>query len=136
MFLDDLSDLLTTGGITRPIFKGHTPALAADSVITLYETGGMGAVHVMSTGPGAASTVERPRAQIVCRDADYSVARIVAGICFNLVDGLRARAINGTQYLWMAAVQSPFYLDTDNNGRSRIAFNIDVMKALSTSTST
>ncbi len=136
MLLDDVSDLLSTGGVTRAIYKGHTPAQAADANVTLFETGGMATVQTMSTGPGAASTIERPRVQIVCRDKDYAVARTVAGICFNLVDGLRERSINGTRYLWMAAVQSPFYLDTDGNGRTRIAFNVDVMKTLSTSTST
>lgn len=134
--LDDVSDLLSTGGITRTIYKGHTPALAGDSVITLYETGGMATLKTMAIGPGAANTVERPRVQVVCRDGDYSVARTVAGICFNLLDGLPARVINGTPYLWAAAVQSPFLLDTDLNDRSRVAFNVDFMKALSTSTST
>lgn len=136
MLLDDVKDLLSTGGMTRPIYLGRTPALAADSTVSLFETGGMSTLKTMSTGPGAASTVERPRVQIVCRDSDYAVARTLAGICFNLVDGLRERTINGTRYLWMAAVQSPFYLDTDANARTRIAFNVDVMKTLSTSTST
>lgn len=136
MFLDDLADFLSSGGITTPIYKGHLPALAGNAALVLYETGGLNTVQTMSSGPGAASTIERPRAQIVARDLDGSVAFALASNAFNLLDGMRERVINGVRYLWAQAVQSPFYLDTDQNARTLIAFNIDVFKALSTSTST
>lgn len=136
MLLDDISDLLSTGGITTPIYKGHIPALAGNAAIGLFETGGMNTIQTMSTGPGAASTIERPRIQLVFRDLDGSVAMGVATVAFNLVDGLRERVINGVRYLWAQAVQSPFYFDTDANDRTWVAFNLDIVKALSTSTST
>lgn len=136
MFLDDLSDLLSTGGITTAIYKGHIPALAGNAAIGLFETGGMSSIQTMSTGPGAASTVERPRLQVVARDLDASVAMAVATQAYTLLDGMRERVINGVRYLWAQAVQPPFFLDLDANGRTTIAFNVDVLKALSTSTST
>ena len=136
MLLDDLSDLLSTGGLTTAIYKDHIPALAGDAAIGLFETGGMSSLQTMSTGPGAASTIERPRVQIIVRHRDASVAMAVATQAYTLIDGLRERAINGVRYLWAQAVQSPFYLDTDENNRILIAFNVDVLKALSTSTST
>lgn len=131
MFLDDLSDVLSTGGITRPIFKIKLPAQAADSAVLLTPMGGQASLQVMSCGPSGPNTVARPRVRIACRDLDYSVARTIAHIAFRLTDGFRAATVNGVSYLWMSAVSSPRYLGTDENGRSLVGFDLDVMKMLS-----
>lgn len=89
----------------------------------------------MSTGPGNAR-VERPRIQVVVRGDGYAATRAKANNIFRSLDGFRTRTINGTTYHWMQAVQSPFQMEPDANNRVRIGFNLDIMKALSTSSST
>ena len=143
MLADDIVDLLSSGGLgtaATDLFVGELP----DDVTTgiqVRETGGLGTVHTMggvaSTGLGAgAATVEQPRFQIISRAASYATARANMSDAFHQLDGLRERTVNGVRYLWVSAVQSPFDLGRDLNGRSRFAVNFDVVKALSTSTST
>lgn len=143
LFLDDVADLLSSGGTgTRGanLFTGVLPALAPDRVAWVTEpTGGMGPIHTMSAGPGNANIIGRPRFQVWFRGAPegYQGARQDAQNAFNLVNGLRERLINGTRYLWMSAVQSePFSLPPDADLRPLITFSVDVMKGPSTSTST
>lgn len=131
MFLDDLSDILSTGGLARPIYKLHLPALAQDSAVLLTPLGGQPTVQTMAAGAPSSFFVQRPRARITARDQDYSVARTVAHIAFRLLDGYRSTVVNGIPYLWMAATSSPRYLGTDENGRSLIGFDVDAMTQLS-----
>ena len=49
MLLDDISDLLSTGGVTTTIYKGFMPEQPSDAFV-LTETGGQGPIHAMSTG--------------------------------------------------------------------------------------
>ena len=141
MLLDDLGDYLTSQGVGTvgtSIFLGDLPPQAVqDDVLTLIETGGMATLQTMSTGPGTAS-VERPRVQVIARSCQFcrQQARNTANQAFLALDGFRSRTINGTLYHWMQAVQSPFYLQTDENNRPLVVFNLDVWKAISTSTST
>lgn len=136
MLLDDIADLLSTGGISGTVYKGWMPD-AGTTAVAVYETGGQRSVHAMGAEPGQA-VVERPRVQVVTRAAgdDYQTARNAANNAFRLLDGVRERTINGTRYLWICAVQSPFLMGRDANQRVLIAANFDVMKVLSTSTST
>lgn len=132
MFLDDLSDYLSSGGITGTIFTGvmmDTP----DAAVGLYETGGTAPTHAMNPNPGQA-VVERPSVQVVCRAAadDYAAARTKAQAIFVLLDGLPTRTINGVAYKWGAARQSPFLMGRDESGRVLVACNFDVVKAMST----
>lgn len=133
MLLDDAVDYLSSGGLGiagEDLFKGTMPD-APDVCVAVYETGGLPSVHAMAAGPGLA-VVERPRIQVLCRAGrdDYETARSKAHSVFKLLDGLRARSINGTAYKWAAAVQSPFFIGPDQNNRPLISCNFDVVKAL------
>ncbi len=143
MLLDDIADYLASQGgsgvgvVGTSLFKGKFPPTAPDTAVCIYETGGLPTVHAMASGPGVA-VVEQPRVQVVARAGaeDYQVARTRLHNAFVLLDGLRDRTINGTVYKWVASVQSPYPMGPDENKRERIACNFDVVKVLSTSTST
>jgi hypothetical protein len=139
VLLDDIADYLSSGGmgtVGSALFKGYMPE-APDDAIAVYETGGGFPIHAMNGSAGQAK-VERPRVQVVVRSAEdeYAVARQRAHNIFVLLDGLPDRDINGTRYKWGQAVQSPFMLGRDSQRRPLIACNYDLIKALSTSTST
>lgn len=132
MLLDDLADYLSTSGISGTIYKGvmqETP----DAAVGIYETGGIASVKAMNPNPGQA-VLEQPSVQIVCRDVpeEYSVARLKAQNIFAVMDGMPTRSINGVEYKWGSARQSPFLLGRDEAGRVLIACNYDIKKALST----
>src|SRR5687768_15382891 len=124
MLLDDIADYLTSqgGSGVGTVYAGGFPPTALDNAVAVYEYPGMASVHHMNSEPGQA-IVERPRVQVVARGASeaYQSARTRAHNVFVLLDGLRDRTINGTRYLWVAAIQPPFLLDADDNKRVRIA---------------
>ena len=133
MLIDDVADVVSSGGagtVGTTIFKGILPDLP-DACVAVMESGGFPPVHTMNANPGTA-VVERPRVQIVCRAArdDYEAARTKAHDVMKLLDGLGERSVNGTTYKWIAAVQSPFLMGRDENGRVLISTNYDVVKAL------
>lgn len=139
MILDDLVDYLSSGGIGTPgttMFRGFLPD-SPDEALALYETGGQAPVHAMTPGPtvggAGVAVIEQPRVQVVCRapSYDYDTARATAHSVFKLLDGMPARTINTTEYLWAAAVQSPFLMGRDQAGRVLIATNYDVAKRVS-----
>jgi hypothetical protein len=129
MLLDDIADLLTTGAISTTIYKGYMPE-QPDDAFSVVETGGLGAVHAMSTGPGNA-LLEVPGFQLVRRSSSYQTARSGMQDAFDLLDGLSERTINSTRYSYVVAQQSPFSLGRDESQRSRIVLNFLAYKTLS-----
>jgi len=134
LLLDDLADLLSSGGVATTTYRGIMPEIP-DDALQLVETGGLAAVHAMSASAGAAHE-ERPTVQIMRRSPVYNRARAEMNVIWKLLDGLGDRSINGTRYLWIAARQSPFGVGRDETNRYLVACNFDVCKALSTTTST
>lgn len=132
--LDDLSDLLSSGGITTTIYKGFL-AEQPDDAIALIETGGLPAVHAMNASAGNA-VEERPTVQIIRRSPVYNRARAEMQFIWRMLDGFGDRNINGTRYMWIASRQMPFTLPEDESRRTMFVCNFDIAKAVSTSTST
>ena len=138
MLLDDVADLLSTGGIgsvgstaSYGIYKAAMPD-APEKAVAVYETGGGPSLHAMSGSAGSA-VATRPRVQVVVRSASYSTGRQKAQDAFRLLDGLRDRTVNGVRYMGGAAVQSePFPIGRDENARHLIACNYEFVKAMST----
>jgi hypothetical protein len=130
VLLDDIADLLTTGGITTTIYKGRLQDRPNDA-IALLETGGQPAIHAMSTGPGNA-LFERPSVQILRRSTSYNTARAEMNTIHNLLDGVTQRTINSTRYSMIQAVQPPFAIDRDSADRAMLSCNFLCMKTLST----
>jgi len=138
MILDDVMTLLGSAsiGLTAGtnLFAGTLPD-APDKACAIYETGGMFPIHAMGAGPGNA-LVERPRVQVVTRAMSYQSARQLAQNVFQAMDGLTNATINSTSYLLVSAVNSPAAMGLDGSGRPRLVMNFDIMKKVSTSTST
>lgn len=132
--LDDIDDLLTTGGVTTTIYRGYMPP-SPDEAVQIIETGGLAPIHAMSGGPGNA-VVERPTFQVIRRSPAYARARAEMNVIWKLLDGHGDVTVNGTRYQWIEARQSPFPLGQDESGRWLLACNFLAAKALSTSTST
>lgn len=136
MLLPDISDFLTTGsiGLTTGtnLWLGKLPEAPAIGA-ALYETGGTSAIHAFSTGPGNA-VVERPRVQVVVRHTDYATGRQMMHNIWKRLDGAGDFTVNSTRYLWISAVQSPFFLKFDQNNRVLFGCNFDVSKAVTAST--
>lgn len=137
MVLDDLADILSSGGLGSvgtttdfSIYKSITPA-SPDKVISLHETGGVAPFRKMHSTAGDV-VAERPRVQVVVRSMLYSTGRQKVNDAWKALEGLPERTVNGTRYLYAAAVQSPFPIGRDENNRVLFAFNLDVVKELST----
>lgn len=134
MLLDDISDYLTTQGITTDgtqIYKSYRPD-APDAVIALYETAGLEPVRAMRSATGQ-PVEERPGLQVVVRAGfyDYQTARQKANDIWGLLENLDT-TINSVRYFWIAAQQMPFLFGRDEQSRPLIACNYMVSKARST----
>ena len=70
------------------------------------------------------------------RSATLLAAMVEMQTIFRMLDGEGDRAINGTRYQWIGALQQPFDLGRDANEHPLWAMNIIVAKAPTTSTST
>lgn len=132
--LDDLADLLSSGGIATTTFKGFMPE-RPDEAILLVETGGFEPIRAMSPIAGAA-VEERPTVQIMRRSVTFQKAVAEMNVIWRMLDGFGDRSINGTPYKWIAAQQSPFPLPEDASGRKLRVCNFLVCKGVSTGTST
>lgn len=128
--LDDISDVLSSGGITPSIYKSVLPS-TPDSVLALFETGGPAPIHAMAKGPGTA-VVERPHVQVLSRDTRADTARHIAQQATALLDALE-RTVNGVRYLSVYAIQSPFFMQRDETGRVLYAVNFEVLRVPVTS---
>ena len=135
LFAADVRDYLASGlGSGETVTAGRLPAVP-DRALGVIETGGLPSSHAMAGAPGLAH-LEWPTTQILSRAPTYQAAAQMAANAHHLLDGFRPRTINGTAYAWGQAMQQPFMLEEDANGRVIFACNYLVAKARSTSTST
>ena len=142
MLLDDIADYLASQGgsgvgvVGTNLFKGYRPE-TPDLCLAIYETGGMRPTRAMTPSAGTVVT-ENPGLQLVGRSApeDYQTVRTRMHNAFVLLDGFPERSINGTLYKYIVARQSIQGMGRDENQRVLLVANFDVVKALSTSTST
>ena len=126
MVLDDLADLLSTGGMGT-IYKDYMPT-TPDVVISIYGAGGSTPTHTMKVP----HVLEQPRVQVICRAVSLQSAHDTARGVYGILNGLRSRTINGVLYHWVTATQEPFLLGRDQNARFTVACNYDVKKDRST----
>ncbi len=131
MILPELGAYLVAQGIgtlATDLFLGFLPDTPDDCVV-LYEYGGLASEHTFKATPGAAW--ENPRVQIVARAKVYNTGRTKIENTYKKLDGLINTTMTGVRYLGIFAIQSPFFLDRDERGRNKFAFNAQVMKELS-----
>jgi hypothetical protein len=138
VILDDFGDYASTGSIGLTVgtnlFLGTLPD-SPDTACGFFETGGFFPIHAMSGSAGHA-VVERPRVQAIVRAMKYQSARQLAHNVWMRFDGANNLTINTTRYLQITAVSSPAAMGTDASGRAQFTTSFDVIKGLSTSTST
>ena len=126
MLLDDLQDVISTGGMGTA-YKDYMPP-TPDSVVSIYGAGGQGPTHTMQ----APHVLEEPRVQVICRAESLQSAHQTARGVYVLLNGIRNRDVNGVRYHWITAEQEPFLLGRDQNARFTVACNYAVKKDRST----
>lgn len=129
--LDDLGVYLAAQGegtVGTNIFLGSMPD-SPDDLVALIEVGGDPPVDTFGAVAGNIN-VEKPQIQVQCRAAqdDYSSARVKAESVYKNLHGLAGATLNGTKYLSIDAVESPFNIGRDQNGRWLSGFNIILWK--------
>lgn len=128
--LDELATHLQTAGVgqvSTTLFKGMIPLAGPDALVALIEVPGMPPVHSHDE-----QRYEQPVIQVVVRGAQhaYAPARATADHAWNALDGVANAVLSGTVYLWIAALQSPFFLRQDELNRPYIVFSIRCARAL------
>lgn len=127
MLLDDISDLLASGGISTAIlFKSQLPD-NVETAIAIYETGGEAPIRSFQMTVGSVMA-EQPRIQVLSRSTSYQTARNNIHTAWKLLENVANKSINGVRYLRIAAVQSPFMLERDQNDRPVLACNFEIVK--------
>ncbi len=120
----------TSGNLGKMVMLDN--AHVADTFASIYETGGGASEYAYSTSTGTADIVfERPSFQMLSRSTTYTTARAQAQTAYTLLDGLADRNLptaTGTRYLQITAVQSPFFVNRDENERFIVSVNFDAWK--------
>lgn len=139
MLLDEIAKLIddssTEFSVGTNLFKGFESSHVLDTALFVHEYGGRSPELVFSSSTPA---YEIPRVQVVSRSSDYQTARNNIETIYRLMIGQTnitlkpSTGATGTKYLSISPIQSPFYLNQDENERHRCVCNFEVMKLLST----
>lgn len=81
---------------------------------SVTETGGLAPTHVFGSTSAA---WENARVQILTRSTSSVTARADIEAAFTILDGVQNQTVNGSTFLRIAAVQSPFLVNRDERGR-------------------
>ncbi len=118
----------TGGNLVKGQALDATPA--PDTLTALYDTAGFAPVHTFSTSTGQVTRDHtRPSFQALVRSTSYQTAQARAQTIFETFDGLAGVSLptaTGTLYRSIAAVQSPFFLQRDDNHRVIFSVNFQV----------
>lgn len=130
----DIATILQTAGVVTigtDFFwgQGFTDTPDIQGHATVY--GSAPPDLVMTSTVGSAVT-ERPRAQVAFRgelsDGGGEAARTKAQSAWNALQNYKG-TVNGTNYLYITCLQSPFYMGKDEQGRPRYGFNVEAIHA-------
>jgi len=129
MLLDDIAIILVGAGLGTTgtdLFLSQMPP-TPDTVVTLYETGGQAPMYTHSSPLQA---YERPMFQVIARDPSYVAARNKINSIWKTLGAIKNTSITDAFYLMIMPRQSPFDMGDDENKRSRLVVNFDVVKAV------
>ena len=133
MLLNDTATYLAANStrLTEPanLTKSFMPE-APSTVTTLYESAGLFPLHFFSTSTGTRE-YEQPALQAISRSTSYETARAIAEDVFTILDnvaGSNLPTATGPLYVRIDAVQSPFFIDRDQNDRFRVGVNFNIIK--------
>lgn len=97
-----------------------------DTSVVITESSGAAPVDVL--GGQDLPAYERPRVQVVCRAASYTVARDLADDVYRALIKIAGDTLSGTHFIRVEAVQSPFPLSRDEDRRVLFVCNYQVMR--------
>lgn len=120
-YLDTQSTRFALGTNLFLNWLDDTPGTSA----AVIETGGSDPSRVFKATVAA---WENARFQLLCRSTSSSVARANIDAAWTIYEGVTNQTLSGSTYLRISAVQSPFMLTRDDQGRSIFACNFDVMR--------
>lgn len=117
-----------------PIWLGGFRADRPNTAVSIYETGGPGAVYTFS-----GITFERPTVQVISRSTSYATARtnawriyailsVVGNVSLPLTTSTGSATV---PYVTISPVQSPFDMGSDAVDRQQISCNYQIEKVLS-----
>lgn len=119
------------GTIGTDIFHGQGLTDTPDAQVACTTYGSSPPDLAMTSTVGSAVT-ERPRVQVVARgelnDGGGAAAIAKAQAAWNALQNYSG-TVNGTNYLYIACLQSPFYMGKDEQGRPRFGFNVEAIHA-------
>lgn len=95
-----------------------------DNVIVIYQNPGEQGLHVRGQ---ANAVIELPRFQIAVRDKSTANAYAKCERVYRALDGFEG-VLSGVGYGRIAALQTPFFLNRDETGRTSVTNNYRVFK--------
>lgn len=135
LFLDDLLELFRTQGIGTPnsnMFASSKASIPTGNgpYLSVTETGGSGQEGTHNDSRVGKNGYEQPNAQIICRAVNYNAAKTMAVKAHAAIVkvGSKSQMVNGTWWRSAKALQQPFDLGSDAQGRPQVVFNIAVVK--------
>jgi hypothetical protein len=135
VLLDEVANYLQAEGIGiigQTLFMGSMPQ---DEPGTGSQDAVMAVIEIPGQGPRVAhdnTRYELPHLQIATRGAPYGyqAARQKAQDAWDALEGLANTPLSGTTYLLIEALQSPYFLRTDDLNRPHVIFNCRCARAL------
>jgi hypothetical protein len=126
MLAKEIAFYLQDQGMSLPGYE--LPDMPNDAM-AVQEYAGARPWHVKGV---QAAEIENPRFQILVRSGarNYVGGRQLIEDAYTFLDGFSG-VLSGVEYVSIRAIQSPFPLGRDENGRWRFACNFEVLKALS-----
>jgi hypothetical protein len=125
--LDALGAFLVTEGVGTlgtNIFLGLMPD-TPDECVVLYEYGGGAPGQVF--GSDNATPWESSSVQVMARSATYAAARTKARAAYAALQKVANETLSGISFLRVDPVQSPFFVQRDENRRVYFSANYRVM---------
>lgn len=135
MVLDEIAAFLEAEGvgiIGQTLFLGSMPQ---DEPGTGSQDAIMAIIEIPGQGPRKAhdqTLYELPYLQIATRGVPYGyqTARQKAQDAWDVLDGVANTPLSGRTYLLIEALQSPYFLRTDDLNRPHVIFNCRCARAL------
>lgn len=136
--LEELAQYLEDAGVgtvATDIFGNGIPEddpndPVSDTLLALEETPGLPPSFVHG---GDGVDFENPSVQVYARagEHDYDAAKTLAMAAFTALNKITNETLSGTRYLSVRAVQSPYSIGVDDNGRHIITFSVNCSKDVS-----
>lgn len=113
--------VLETAGLGTAAVDLFSGVMPPEPIVccALMEYGGEAPLRTQNEGAAHSSAQggERPRFQVLCRATDYDTGRSLIQSMWHVLDAIVNEEINGVFYQRVAAIQSPFLLERDDNDR-------------------